>query len=106
MKKKAGIIWSRFILEIYFGNFKPADSARRRGDSRRRELARGTRTALGNSRRERFGENFLVESVDGLSDADGGAGFFARRNLRKIRLARIAEENRPRQFVRAADDGG
>jgi len=70
-----------------------------------RELARGARPALGGSWRERFGKNFLVERADGLSDADERRDFFARKNLRQIGLARVAEENWPGQFVRAADDG-
>ena len=44
-------------------------------------------------------KNFVVERADRLSDADGGGNFPAGRNLRPIRLARVAEASRPGQFV-------
>src|SRR5581483_9297607 len=86
------------------GNFESGNPARWRKNSRRRELARRARTALGNSRREWLWKNFIVERSDGIFNADGWKNLFAGEKIRQIRLARITETNRHRQLIRAAND--
>src|SRR5262249_14108037 len=60
-------------------NLQPAHSARANGHPRRHLVARRAWTALGDSRRERFRQNFPAQRADRLSHADG------RRNLRPRR---------------------
>jgi competence protein ComEC len=74
-------------------------------NSVRHFVACRARATLGDSRRERLGENISVERAHRLSDADQRRDFAPWPALRRKRLARTPQARRTRQFERAADDG-
>ena len=69
------------ILEVSHLRVERGDTTILDGVSWRVERGR----ALGDSGRERFGQNLVAERLDGLSDADGRGNFTARAKLTAIR---------------------
>ena len=73
--------------------------------SGKRRLGDSERRTLGNSGRQWFREDFLVEGIGGLFYADGRQDFLVGKTIRARRLASSSPSDWDRQFSGAPDDG-